>query len=325
MAEPFLFDDVEFHVTASLGVTIAPDDGDDAEKLIKNADMAMYRAKNMGRNNYQFFTPEMDAAAHRRISLESQLRRAIEAEEFELYYQPLVSMDGGELFGAEALVRWRHKGGIVSPAEFIPLAEDSGLIVPLGEWVLRTAARQARRWQDSGYDLSISVNISSRQFSGQGLVKTLRDVLAETELKPGKLYFEITESMLMGDMGKAEMTLKSLRKAGSTFFLDDFGTGYSSLSYLKRLPIDGIKIDRSFIRDISENQDSEAIVAAIVSMAKTLNLRIVAEGVETEDQRRLLAGMGEMLLQGYLASRPVPADEFEKLLAEPRLLSPLES
>jgi diguanylate cyclase (GGDEF)-like protein/PAS domain S-box-containing protein len=324
MADPFRLGDDEHFVTASIGVTIAPDDGCEAGKLIKNADMAMYRAKSMGRNNYQFFTREMDLEAHRRISLESRLRRALDAGEFELHYQPLVNMISGEIFGAEALVRWRSEGTLIPPGEFIPLAEDCGLILPLGDWVLRTAARQARLWQDAGHDLNMSVNISSRQFAGSGLVSTLREVLQETELAPGRLYFEITESMLMGDMSKAEATLTTLRRAGGTFFLDDFGTGYSSLSYLKRLPLDGIKIDRSFIRDISEDQDSLAIVAAIVSMARTLNLRIVAEGVETEDQRRLLASMGKMILQGYLASPPLPAARFEEFLQRPTLLSPLE-
>lgn len=325
LGRPFSLGDVEFFVTASLGVTIAPDDGNEAGKLIKNADMAMYRAKSLGRNNYQFFTPEMDAAAHRRISLESKLRKAIEGERFELHYQPLVRMDSGCIVGVEALVRWRDGDTLVSPAEFIPLAEDSGLILPLGEWVLRTAARQARLWQDAGFDLGMSVNISSRQFAGPGLAQTLGEVLADTELQPGRLYFEITESMLMGDVAKAEATLNSLRAAGGTFFLDDFGTGYSSLSYLKRLPIDGLKIDRSFIRDITEDQDSLAIVTAIVSMARTLNLRIVAEGVETEAQRRILAGLGPMSMQGYLASRPVPAAECEKLLARGALLPALNS
>ena len=320
---PFHHGDVEYFVTASIGVTIAPDDGSEAGKLIKNADMSMYRAKSLGRNNYQYFTPEMDVAAHRRISLESKLRKGIEAQEFELFYQPLVNMDSGRILGAEALVRWRHDGKLISPLEFIPLAEDSGLILPLGDWVLRTAARQAKLWQDAGHDLSMSVNISSRQFAGIGLADTLREVLLNTELRPGKLYFEITESMLMGDIATAKATLLALREAGGTFFLDDFGTGYSSLSYLKRLPLDGLKIDRSFIRDITEDADSFAIVAAIVSMAQTLNLRIVAEGVETQAQRALLASMGAITLQGYLASPPVPARDFEALLDKGALLAPL--
>ena len=320
---PFHHGDAEYFVTASIGLTIAPDDGTEGPKLIKNADMAMYRAKSLGRNNYQFFTPEMDVAAHRRISMEYKLRKAIEAQEFELFYQPLVDMDSGRILGAEALVRWRSEGKIVSPAEFIPLAEDSGLILPLGDWVLRTAARQAKMWQDAGHDLTMSVNISSRQFAGADLAATLREVLLLTNLTPGRLYFEITESMLMGDVAKAEATLLALREAGGTFFLDDFGTGYSSLSYLKRLPIDGLKIDRSFIKDITEDPDSRAIVAAIVSMARTLKLRLVAEGVETREQRSLLASMGPIVLQGYLASPPVPAPDFETLLRRTALLPPL--
>jgi diguanylate cyclase (GGDEF)-like protein/PAS domain S-box-containing protein len=323
LKQPVVHGDVEYFVTASIGVTIAPDDGSDGHKLIKNADMAMYRAKNLGRNNFQYFAPEMDAHAQRRISLESKLRKGIEKEEFELFYQPLVQIDTGRMLGAEALVRWRHQGSLISPAEFIPLAEDSGLILPLGDWVLRTAARQAKVWQDAGHDLSMSVNISSRQFAGTGLASTLREILLHTELRPGKLYFEITESMLMGDMAKAEGTLLALREAGGRFFLDDFGTGYSSLSYLKRLPIDGLKIDRSFVRDIAEDADSRAIVSAIVSLAQTLNLRIVAEGVETEVQRSFLASLEPMVLQGYLASPPVPATAFEALLARDVLLPPL--
>ena len=322
---PFHHDDTEYFVTASIGLTIAPDDGTEGAKLIKNADMAMYRAKSMGRNNYQYFTPEMDAAAHRRISMEYKLRKAIEAQEFELYYQPLVNIDSGRILGAEALVRWRCAGQIISPAEFIPLAEESGLILPLGDWVLRTAAMQAGLWQNAGHDLTMSVNISSRQFAAADLAATLREILQQTGLPPGSLYFEITESMLMGDVAKAEATLLALRDAGGTFFLDDFGTGYSSLSYLKRLPIDGLKIDRSFVRDLTEDQDSRAIVAAIVSMAQTLNLRLVAEGVETRDQRNMLASMGSIVLQGYLASKPVPAKEFETLLERSTLLPPLQT
>lgn len=323
LRDQFQHGDVDYFATASIGVTVAPDDGSEPDKLIKNADMAMYQAKSLGRNNYQFFTPEMDVSAHRRISMESKLRKAIEREEFELHFQPLVRMGSGVIIGAEALVRWRHQGELVSPAEFIPLAEDSGLILPLGDWVLRTATRQARLWQDLGYDLAMSVNISSRQFSGQTLVSTLQDVLLHTELQAGKVYFEITESMLMGDMGRAESTLHALRAAGGKFYLDDFGTGYSSLSYLKRLPIDGLKIDRSFVRDITDDSDSRAIVAAIVSMAQTLNLNIIAEGVETEGQRALLRNMGVPYLQGYLASRPVPAEDFEQLLLRESLLEPL--
>ncbi len=319
---PFYHGEIEYYVTASIGVTISPDDGSDADALIKNADMAMYQAKNLGRNAYHLFTPELDAQAHQRLSLESKLRKGIELQEFELHYQPLVSSRTGHILGAEALIRWRHEGVLISPAEFIPLAEESGLILPLGEWVLKTAAGQAKKWQDAGYSLGLSVNISSRQFTGQDLVKLLREVIGTTGLEPGRLYFEITESMLMGDIGKAQKILGELRAEGGKFYLDDFGTGYSSLSYLKRLPLDGLKIDGSFIRDISTDADSRAIVAAIVSLAKTLNLAIVAEGVETEAQLRILQAMSGMLIQGYLASRPVPAIEFERLLQQGQGLLP---
>jgi diguanylate cyclase (GGDEF)-like protein/PAS domain S-box-containing protein len=314
LKQPFYEGDIEFFVTGSIGVTIAPDDGSEAVTLVKNADVAMYRAKTLGRNNYQFFAPELDVQAHRRIALEMRLRKGLEHEDFELYYQPLVHIASGKIVGAEALIRWHNEGQVISPGDFIPIAEDSGLILPLGEWVLGAAARQAKKWQEAGYLLGLSVNISSRQFAGQDLVALLTKVLAETELAPGRLYFEVTESMVMGDLAKAQRIMGALRQLGIKFYLDDFGTGYSSLSYLKRLPIDGLKIDRSFIKDIVDDSDSRAIAAVIVSLAKTLNLSIIAEGVETEEQRHLLHDMDEMLIQGYLASRPVPAEQFELLL-----------
>lgn len=314
LEEPFHHADIEYFITASVGVTIAPDDGNDPVTLIKNADIAMYRAKNLGKNNYQFFAPELDEQAHRRIALEMKLRKGIENEEFELHYQPLVHSGSGKIVGAEALVRWQNEGTLISPGEFIPLAEDSGLILPLGEWVLRSAARQAKIWQEAGFDLAISVNISSRQFTGQNLVALLEDVLQDTQLQPGRLYFEVTESMIMGDLAKAQLVMGALQQLGIKFYLDDFGTGYSSLSYLKRLPIDGLKIDRSFINDIVDDSDSEAIAAVITSLANTLHLALVAEGVETIEQWRILHDMSDMLIQGYLVSRPVPADQLELLL-----------
>jgi len=323
---PFYHENIEYFVTASIGITIAPEDGVNSEVLIKNADMAMYRAKSLGRNNFQFFTPELDSKAHRRISLEAKLRRGLEAKEFELHYQPQVHSGTNTIIGAEALIRWRHEGQLISPAEFIPLAEESGLILPLGAWVVRTAAQQAKQWQDDGYVLDISVNISSRQFVGQELTTLLREVLLSTGLKSGRLYFEITESLLMENIVNAQATLDELRLLGGKFYLDDFGTGYSSLSYLKRLPLDGLKIDRSFIRDLENDSDSQAIAAAIVSLAKTLNLAIVAEGVETMDQLHLLKTLSnEVIIQGYLASRPLPADAFADLLAQGGGLLPLDS
>ncbi len=325
LQQPFYHGTVEFFVTASVGITVAPEDGVSAEVLIKNADMAMYRAKNLGRNNFQFFTPELEGKAHPRISLEAKLRRGLELEEFELHYQPQVHCATNRIIGAEALVRWRHEGQLISPAEFIPLAEESGLILPLGAWVVQTAARQAKQWQDHGYALDISVNISSRQFVGQDLAALLRGVLLSTGLKSGRLYFEITESLLMENIVKAQSALEELQTLGGKFYLDDFGTGYSSLSYLKRLPLDGLKIDRSFIRDLENDSDSQAIAAAIVSLAKTLHLAIVAEGVETIEQLKLLQTMSDqMIVQGYLASRPLPADDFAALLEQEQgLLPPL--
>lgn len=274
----------------------------------------MYRAKKLGKNNYQFFAPELDVQSHRRIALEMKLRKGLEKEEFELHYQPLVHSGSGKIVGAEALLRWQNDGTLISPGEFIPLAEDSGLILPLGEWVVNSAARQAKVWQEAGLDIAISVNISSRQFTGQNLVALIEDALQKTHLEPGRLYFEVTESMIMGDLVKAQRVMGALQQLGIKFYLDDFGTGYSSLSYLKKLPIDGLKIDRSFIRDIVEDSDSEAIAAVITSLANTLSLELVAEGVETIEQWEMLHGMGEMLIQGYLVSRPVPPSQFETLL-----------
>jgi EAL domain-containing protein (putative c-di-GMP-specific phosphodiesterase class I) len=284
--------------------------------LVKYADNAMYRAKSLGRNNYQFFTPELDIQAHHRISLEMKMRKGLERGEFELFYQPLANITDGAIVGAEALVRWRHEEEVISPDAFIPLAEDSGLILSLGEWIIHTAAGQAKKWQEAGLDLGISVNISSRQFAGQDLVALLRKAMTAEGLAPGRLYFEITESMIMGDLTKAQRIMGALRQEGVRFYLDDFGTGYSSFSYIKRLPIDGLKIDRSFVKDIVDDLDTRAIVSVIVSLARILNLSIVAEGVETDAQLKILSGMGNMLIQGYLVSPPVPVQHFQTLLEE---------
>lgn len=324
MNQPYHYKEIEYFVTGSIGITIAPIDSVYPDTLIKNADMAMYKAKKMGRNNFQFFTAELDNQAHRRISLEAKLRKAIEMEEFELFYQPQVTSRGGVIFGAEALIRWRHGDQLISPMDFIPLAEESGLILPLGEWVMRTAAHQVKQWHEDGHRLNVSINISARQFNGQDLARLFHEVLVATNLDPGMLYFEITESMLMGDIEKARRTLFDLRAEGGKFYLDDFGTGYSSLSYLKRLPLDGLKIDRSFIRDLATDIDSRAIAAAIVSLAKTLNMAIVAEGVETVEHLHILDAMSAMLIQGYLASPPIPAADFTNLLQQGKGLLPEE-
>lgn len=314
--EPFIQGDVDFFVTASVGVTIAPDDGVDPVTLVKNSDVAMYRAKNIGKNNYQYFEPELDVHVHRRMALEMKLRKGIERDEFELYYQPLVHCNSGKIVGAEALIRWRSNGELISPAEFIPLAEDSGLILPLGEWILKNAARQAHTWQKAGHEITVSVNLSSKQFTGQDLFALLEKEISDTGLNPDRLYLEVTESMIMGDIITTQEIMGSLRGLGVKFYLDDFGTGYSSLAYLKKLPIDGLKIDRSFIKDIVDDSESEAITGVITSLANTLNLQIVAEGVETTEQWQMLQGMSEMLIQGYLVSKPVPAAELETLLLQ---------
>ncbi len=315
--QPFVIDAVEYHLSTSVGITVAPNDGNTSEVLIKNADMAMYRAKSLGRNNFQYFTADLDSKAHWRISLEAKLRKGLELEEFELHYQPQVNYATKAIIGAEALVRWRHEGQLISPAEFIPLAEESGLILPLGAWVVETAARQAKEWQDAGHQLDISVNISSRQFVGNELTNLLQKVLLTTGLQRGRLYFEITESLLMEDFLKAQEVLAELRVMGGKFYLDDFGTGYSSLSYLKRLPLDGLKIDRSFIKDLEHDADSQAITAAIISMAQALNLAIVAEGVETLEQLANLHTMSDqVIIQGYLISRPLPGDQFTAILEQ---------
>ncbi len=311
---PFEHQGTPYFVTASLGITLAPQDGTDAEKLIKNANLAMYKAKQRGRDTYQCFTHEMDAQARQRVNMEAQIRKGLEQGEFELHYQPLVHILSGQIFAAEALIRWRRDGQLIPPGEFIPLAEESGLILPLGEMVIRTAAIQAMTWYEKGYPVPVSVNISPRQFIDQDLTSLLQRTLAETGVSTEYLYFEITESMLMGDIRSAMQILGELRELGIRFYLDDFGTGYSSLSYLKRLPIDGLKIDRSFIQDVVEEPDSHAIVESIVRMAQTLNLTVVAEGVETHRQKEMLSELGDMLLQGYLASPPVPPDRFENFL-----------
>lgn len=314
---PFHHGEYEFFMTASIGITVAPDDGQDAVTLVKNADIAMYRAKALGRNNYQFFAPDLDVQAHQRVAMETRLRKALEKQEFELYYQPLVGLSDGHIYGAEALIRWWYKGKLIAPGDFIPLAEESGLILPLGEWVIQEAVRHTKMFEDNGYRLGISVNISFRQFSGQDLLAVWQDALYKTNLRPGCMYFECTESMVMGNLANAQRIMGGLRELGVKFYLDDFGTGYSSLSHLKRLPIDGFKIDRSFIRDIAVDTNSMAIAQAILSLAETLGLDVVAEGVETEEQRQQLLAMGggsKVLLQGYLASPPLPVHEFVSLL-----------
>lgn len=322
MSTPFDINGRELRITCSIGIACYPKDGEDQQTLLKNADAAMYRAKELGRNNAQYYTAGMNIKAMERLELENGLYHALARNEFLLHYQPQVDLRTGEIVGMEALVRWQHpERGLVSPAIFIPVAEDSGLIVPLGEWVLRTACAQNKAWQLAGHKpISVAVNLSARQFRQPGLVEKVADILKETELDPTCLELELTESLVMQDVEKTIATLSRLKVMGVKLSIDDFGTGYSSLSYLKRFPIDTLKIDQSFVRDITTDPDDAAIARSIISMAHDMQLRVIAEGVETEAQKSFLSLRRCDEIQGYLFSKPVPAVEFEKLLRDGRSL-----
>jgi diguanylate cyclase (GGDEF)-like protein/PAS domain S-box-containing protein len=303
----------ELYVTTSIGIAIFPDDGADAETLLKNADRAMYRAKELGRDNYQYATPSRDGADARMI-LERGLHHALERSELEVHYQPMVEIASGRVVGAEALVRWRHpEHGLMQPEDFIPVAEETQLIVPLGEWVLRTACAQMKAWHDSGHAwLRVAVNLSPRQFQDQQLTSTVERILNETGFPPSMLEFEITESTAMQNAELTLLILRRLKEMGIRISIDDFGTGYSSLSYLKRFPIDTVKIDQDFVRDLTP--DDAAIITAVISMARALNLRVIAEGVETEEQLAFLRREKCAEMQGFLYSKPMSAPEFERAL-----------
>jgi diguanylate cyclase (GGDEF)-like protein len=300
----------ELYATASVGVSLFPFDGEDCQTLLKNAGAALYRAKKSGGANYQFFTADMHELANRRLALETNLRRAIQNEEFLIHYQPRVSVDSLAITGVEALVRWQHPQlGLVSPSEFIPLAEDTGLIVPIGEWVLRQACEQNRRWQEQGFaPIHIAVNISARQFHDQDLSQTVIRILHESGLAPNFLDLELTESSIMQNSEFAADVLTRWKNLGINISIDDFGTGFSSLAALKRLPIDILKIDQSFVRDATTDQDDAAIVMAITTLAHNLRLKVVAEGVETEEQLRFLQLLRCDEIQGFFFSKPLPAD-----------------
>ena len=311
MDPPFTLEGHEVFVSTSIGIAIYPNDGDNTDVLMKNADAAMYRAKEHGRNNYQFYTADMNAKSVERLALESRLRRALEREEFQLYYQPQVDLNTGQVIGMEALIRWRRSdtSELVSPAEFIPLAEETGLIVPIGEWVMRTACAQNRAWQDAGLPpLRVAVNLSARQFRQDDLADYLAKVLKDARLAPQYLELELTEGHLI-EHSHAGATLAELKAMGHPLSVDDFGTGYSSLSYLKRFPIDTLKIDRSFVMDITTDPDAAAIANAIIALAQSLRLKVIAEGVETEGQLDFLRSKGCHEVQGYLFGPPIPAEQ----------------
>jgi diguanylate cyclase (GGDEF)-like protein/PAS domain S-box-containing protein len=316
LRQPLPVDGREFFVTGSVGISLYPDDGLDPETLVKNADAAMYRAKDKGRDTYQLYAAAMNDTAVERLALENSLRTVLARNELVLYYQPLMNLATGRAYGVEALLRWNRPGkGLVFPDDFIPLAEVTGLIIPIGPWVWRTACEQVRRWQESGLpDLRLAVNLSARQFQQPDVAAQVTRALRETGFPPSLLDLEITESYAMQNPEAAIQTLRELKALGVGLSIDDFGVGHSSLSYLKRLPIDTLKIDRSFIRDITVDSDAAAIVTAVIAMARTLKLQVVAEGVETEPQRAFLAEQGCDRAQGWLYSRAVPAEECGRLL-----------
>jgi diguanylate cyclase (GGDEF)-like protein len=310
----------DLHLAASIGISLYPADGMDAETLMRNADTAMYHAKDSGRGNFQFFTQHMNVAAQQRLTLETALRRALDNGEFELHYQPLFDLRDRSITGFEALVRWKPPGSeMLPPGQFIAAAEDSGLIVPIGEWVLREALRQARAWQTPSRPLSISINVSANQLARSNFVDRLRALIAETGIEPARIELEVTESVIIEGAGEAQAALDQVAALGVGVAIDDFGTGYSGLAYLKRLPIDTVKIDQSFVRDLTVDADDAAIVTAIVAMAKSLGVDVIAEGIETEEQLEELRRLGCRRGQGYLLAPPMPAASIAKLLREPTM------
>lgn len=311
LSRPIMIEGHEVYVTGSIGISVFPGDGEDADILISNADAAVSRAKDMGRNHFQFYTMDMDAKTSRRLSLESELRRALDRGEFLLHYQPQFDLAGRRITGFEALVRWQHpKLGLVPPNDFIPLAEETGLIAQLGEWVLREACAQAKTWHANGHpNLRIAVNLSSRQFFQENVLDTVTRALNETQLPPSCLELELTESCVMQNPDEAIATLRQIHDMGIRIAIDDFGTGHSSLNHLKRFPIDCLKIDRSFVNDVTMNPEDGAIVQAIIAMAHGLKLHVVAEGVETIEQLRYLESFNCDMIQGYLLSRPLTAEQ----------------
>jgi len=311
VARPWQAGDREFQVTASIGVSRYPVDGKDVETLLKQADSAMYRAKEQGRNNFQFFAPWMDTQVSNRLEMLINLRRALDQEEFKLYYQPKLSLKDGSVIGAEALIRWQSpEQGMVPPDRFIPFAEEAGLIVPIGEWVLRTACHQNKRWQEAGLPpIPVAVNLSPRQLN-QSLPEFVSGVLEQSGLAASCLELEITENVVMKDAEKSVATLHALKRLGLQISVDDFGTGYSSLSYLRRFPVDALKIDKSFVRDIARDADSAAIVKAVISLAHILNLRVIAEGVEDEQQHAFLKENACDEVQGYFFGKPMAVEDF---------------
>jgi diguanylate cyclase (GGDEF)-like protein/PAS domain S-box-containing protein len=313
---PHIIEGRSVHIGASIGISLYPEDGIDAETLIKNADMAMYHAKERGRGNFQFFEAEMNLKAVERQSMESELRRALEENEFLLHYQPKVNLETGEITGVEALIRWEPPDrGLVPPSQFVPIAEDCGLIIPIGRWVMREACTQARAWQDAGLRrLRMAVNVSAVEFRERGFVENIRTILSDTGLEARYLVLELTERVLMANAKSTAAVLDELKAMGVHLAVDDFGTGYSSLSYLRQFPIDVLKIDQSFVQQITSNTDDSTIIPAIINMGRSLKHIVIAEGIETDEQRAYLQFHHCNEGQGFLFSRPVAAPQFGRLL-----------
>lgn len=328
ISQPWTIPQGDFNVTCSMGVALYPDDGKSAQALLKHADAAMYRAKDKGRNNFQFFTAELNELITERLELENKLRHALERDQFTLHYQPRVDMHSRRIIGAEALLRWHSDQESVSPQRFIPVAEEIGLIVPIGRWVLREACAQNKAWQDAGLpSFVLSINVSVRQFQQDDIVQTIADVLRDTGLAARYLEIELTESTVMHDADHVIAMLNALKEIGVQISVDDFGTGYSSLSYLKRLPVDRLKVDRSFVQDIATDVDDAIIVRTVIALGHNLGLKVVAEGVETEQQLEFLRVNQCDELQGYYFGKPMPAAEFAAVLSrnEPLRKLPLSA
>ena len=323
ISEPFHLKNNICTVGMSIGIAVYPSDGDDIEHLTKNADIAMYHAKNEGRNNYQFYSEDLNVNTIERLAFENELHKAIDNNEFILYYQPVYESHTKTIISMEALIRWQHpRRGLLLPGNFIPLAEDTGYIKKIGIWVAQQACKQINEWQKIGYeDIRVAINISAQQFSQKDGMKSIARIIQEEEISSGCLEIELTESCLLENEDNAATTMQELRDFGIHHAIDDFGTGYSSLKFLKQLPINKIKIDRSFVKDITQNNDDSAIVTAIIAMAHSLKLKVVAEGVETVEQLEYLNNLGCNEIQGYLFSTPLPVDKLEELLSEEKTLA----